>query len=45
MMIIIVKNARGGYSLDVNGRAIGNYATAADAERIARLNGWQIVRG
>lgn len=44
MMISVKKNARGGYSLDVNGRVIGNYATAADAERIARLNGWQIVR-
>lgn len=44
MMIIIVKNTRGGYTLDVNGRTIGNYATAAYTERIARLYGWQIVR-
>lgn len=45
-MVTIESNARGGYSIRIAGaeRAIGNYATRADAERIARLNGYAIKK-
>jgi len=31
----------GGFTLYVNGRTTGNFATASDAERIAKLNGYE----
>ena len=40
----IVRNKRGGWSVVVYGREVGNYATPADAARIARLNGLQIKK-
>lgn len=45
-MVTIEPNARGGYSIRIAGagRAIGNYATRADAERIARLSGYAIKK-
>lgn len=45
-MVTIESNARGGYSIRIAGaeRAIGNYATRADAERIARLSGYEIKK-
>lgn len=45
-MVTIEPNARGGYSIRIAGaaRAIGNYATRADAERIARLSGYVIKK-
>lgn len=45
-MVTIEPNARGGYSIRIAGaeRAIGNYATRADAERIARLSGYAVKK-
>lgn len=45
-MVTIEPNARGGYSIRIAGaaRAIGNYATRADAARIARLSGYEIEK-
>jgi|GEM_PF-5080264 len=38
----IVSNNRGGYSLKIGDREIGNYATFADALRIVKLNGFEL---
>lgn len=45
-MVTIEPNARGGYSIRIAGaeRAVGNYATRADAERIARFSGYVIKK-
>ena len=40
----IVRNNRGGWSVVVCGHEVGNYATPADAARIARLNGLRIKK-
>lgn len=34
----IKPNNRGGWSILIRGRLIGNYATKADAERVVKLN-------
>lgn len=34
----IKPNSRGGWSILIRGRLIGNYATKADAERVVKLN-------
>lgn len=36
----IVKNDRGGWSIAIYGRLVGNYPTRADALRVAKLNGY-----
>lgn len=45
-MVTIEPNAGGGYSIRIAGaeRAVGNYATRADAERIARLSGYAVKK-
>lgn len=40
MNTTIKQNKRGGWSICFKGRSLGNYPTAADAARIARLNGY-----
>lgn len=39
MNTTIKQNKRGGWSIYFKGHYLGNYPTAADAARIARLNG------
>ena len=39
MNTTIKQNKRGGWSICFKGHYLGNYPTAADAARIARLNG------
>ena len=39
MNTTIKQNKRGGWSICFKGQYLGNYPTAADAARIARLNG------
>lgn len=45
MKALIIENGIGGWSILTAQRQIGNYATAADAQRVALLNGWEVSNG